>query len=228
MSQAIAQKAPISTTSTDRADRPRQRAPQRRAEETQDHLIDAAISLFAKHSYDGVSIRMIETEADVKRGLAAYHFGNKAELWRVSMSRLLDALGTEMAIVDKATQGLSRMARFRAAIYSFMKFSARYPQLNHVMVQEAKVKTWRSDFLIEGFIRPLVEWTERIADYRIDVHTHYIMIGAATFVFNVEYECEALFGVNPRSEGFVEAHANATIEMLLAQADGELKAHLMR
>lgn len=223
MSQQLMER---STKPTQLQDRPRQRAPQKRAEETQIALIEAATVLFASHGFDGVSIRTIETEAEVKRGLAAYHFGNKAELWRASMTRLLDTLGNEMAIVDKATEGLSRKARFRAAIIAFMRYSAHYPQLNHVMVQEAKVKSWRSEFLVEGFIRPLVEWTSRIAGYQIDVHTHYIMLGACTFVFNVEYECESLFGVNPRNDEFVEAHANATIDMLLAMEDGRLRRAL--
>jgi len=223
MSQQLAEMPQNSSTSDDK---PRQRAPQRRAEETQDQLIDAAIVLFASHGFDGTSIRMIETEADVKRGLAAYHFGNKAELWRVAMSRLLQTLGNDMEVVDKATEGLPRLARFRAAILTFMRYSANFPQLNHVMVQEAKTKTWRSDFLIEGFIRPLVGWTSRITGFDIDVHTHYIMLGAATFVFNVEYECEALFGMNPRNDDFVQAHADATIEMLLSLKDGHLRKAL--
>ncbi len=202
---------------TNPTEKVRQRAPQKRAEETQDHLIAAAIDLFAKHGFDGVSIRMIEMEADVKRGLAAYHFGNKAELWRVAMTRLLNTLSDDMAMVDKTTDGLSRLARFRASILAFMRYSARHPQLNHVMVQEAKIKSWRADFLIEGFIRPLVDWTGRLSNVEIDPHTHYIMIGAATFAFNVEYECEALFGVNPREDQFVEDHAKAVADMLLCR-----------
>ncbi len=207
-------------------DKPRQRAPQKRAEETQDHLIAAAIDLFAKHGFDGVSIRMIEMEADVKRGLAAYHFGNKAELWRASMTRLLETLGNDMAMVDSATDGLTRLARFHAAITAFMRYSARNPQLNHVMVQEAKTKSWRADFLIEGFIRPLVEWTNRLAGFTIDAHTHYIMIGAATFAFNVEYESEALFGVNTRDEEFVEEHARQVANMLLGKGLNQPLAEL--
>ncbi|MEN8722094.1 MAG: TetR/AcrR family transcriptional regulator [Alphaproteobacteria bacterium] len=213
----------IAEKSTDKV---RQRAPQKRAEETQDHLIAAAIDLFAKHGFDGVSIRMIETEADVKRGLAAYHFGNKAELWRASMTRLLDTLAHDMAIVDGATDGLARLARFHAAITAFMRFSARHPQLNHVMVQEAKTKSWRADFLIEGFIRPLVDWTDRLAGFKIDAHTHYIMIGAATFAFNVEYECEALFGINPREDAFIEEHAKQVANMLLGNGLSQPLAEL--
>ncbi|MGB0922343.1 MAG: TetR/AcrR family transcriptional regulator [Alphaproteobacteria bacterium] len=194
----------------------RQRAPQKRAEDTQEHLIQAAINLFPAHGYEGVSIRMIETQASVKRGLVAYHFGNKEELWKEAMRYLLTTLADDMATLDAATQGLDRIARLRAATLAFMRYSARLPQLNHVMVQEAKQKSWRSDFMLEGFIRPLVDWMSRLAGQKIDVHTHYMLIGAATFVFNVEYECETLFGVNPREEDFVRDHANAVVEMLLA------------
>ena len=50
----------------------------------------------------------------------------------------------------------------------------------------------------------------------IDAHTLYIFIGAATLVFDVEAECEALFGFNPREESFVREHANRLYDLLSA------------
>ncbi len=193
----------------------RQRAPQKRAEDTRDHLIESAIDLFSSTGYDGVSIRMIETHGNVKRGLVAYHFGNKEELWKAAMARLLQTLADEMQNVEDTTDSLPRAARFRAATLAFMRYSARYPQLNHIMTQEGKQKSWRSDFLLDGFIRPLVDWMNRLAGQKVEAHIHYILIGAATFVFNVEYECQSLFGINPRAPDFVRDHADAVVDMLL-------------
>lgn len=202
-------------TSTAKTPQNRQRAPQKRAEDTQDHLITSAIELFSTAGYEGVSIRMIETHGNVKRGLVAYHFGNKDDLWKAAMTRLLTTLANEMQRVEETTEGLSREAQFRAAMLAFMRYSARFPQLNHIMTHETTRKSWRSDFLLEGFVRPLVEWMNRLAGGTVDVHTHYILVGAATFVFNVQYECESLFGVNPQEPDFIRNHANTVVDMLL-------------
>lgn len=192
----------------------RKRAPQKRAEETRQALLDAATQLFSGMGYEGVSVRTIEAHADVKRGLVAYHFSTKENLWKEAITLLLEKLATAMTGIDGVVDNLPQEARFRAAATAFMRYSAEFPELNRIMVQEAKAKSWRSDYMLDSFIEPLVEWLNRLAGQKIDVHTHYIIIGAATFVFNVEYECERLFGVNPRNAGFADDHANAVMDLL--------------
>lgn len=65
-----------------------------------DRILDAAEALFARHGFDGVSMRMVAEAAEVDLALSSYHFGNKrglfdavlvrrAEVWN---STRLDAL----------------------------------------------------------------------------------------------------------------------------------------
>lgn len=199
------------------AARKRQRAVQQRAEETKDQLITAAIELFSALGFDGVSVRTIETHANVKRGLAAYHFGTKEELWFAAVGRLFTSLAEQMSGVEEATKHLDMEARFRAAAHAFVDFSANFPELNRIMVQEAKMQSWRSDHIIDVLVRPLVDWMQRMAGREIDVHTHYIILGATTFVFDVEYECEKLFKLSPRTEGFAKTHADRVVDLVMGK-----------
>lgn len=205
------------SSSAQKSTKPRQRAVQQRAEDTKDHLITAAIELFSALGFDGVSVRTIETHADVKRGLVAYHFGTKEDLWFAAVGRLFTNLAEQMSGVEEATKHLDMEARFRAATHAFVEFSAKFPELNRIMVQEAKMQSWRSDHIIDVLVRPLVDWMQRMAGREIDVHTHYIILGATTFVFDVEYECEKLFGLSPRTEGFAKTHADHVVDMILGK-----------
>ena len=50
-----------------------------------------------------------------------------------------------------------------------------------------------------------------------DPHRYYLLIGASAFVFTAEQECRRLFGVSPRTEDFVEKHAELVVSMLLSE-----------
>lgn len=59
---------------------------------TSEKILDAAEELFAKHHYDAVSIRQITGVANVKLGLAHYHFGSKENLFNAVIRRRIDLL----------------------------------------------------------------------------------------------------------------------------------------
>ncbi len=193
----------------------RVRAVQQRAEDTRAKLLGAAMELFSTRGYEGSSVRDIETAAEVKRGLAAYHFGSKEELWKAAVARTFDAFEMDARAGAAARSGDDPL---REALRAFVRFSAVHPELNRLMVQEGSRPGWRSEFLVERYVRPRVEALSRLVGRALDPHELYVLIGASTFVFNVAHECEALFGVDPRSEAFAEAHADTVAEVLL---DGE-------
>ena len=51
-----------------------------------------------------------------------------------------------------------------------------------------------------------------------DAHRYYLFIGAGAFVFSAEQECRQLFGTNPRSDEFVERHAEMVANLLIGPA----------
>ncbi|WP_262695385.1 TetR/AcrR family transcriptional regulator [Kordiimonas aquimaris] len=71
-----------------------------------DRILDAAEALFAKHGFDGVSMRMVADSAEVDLALSSYHFGNKrglfdavlmrrAEVWNTARLDALEKLKSE-------------------------------------------------------------------------------------------------------------------------------------
>lgn len=57
-----------------------------------DRILDAAEALFAKHGFEGVSMRQIAEEAGVDLALSSYHFGNKRGLFDAVLLRRAEVL----------------------------------------------------------------------------------------------------------------------------------------
>jgi len=57
-----------------------------------DRILDAAEALFAKHGFDGVSMRMVADRAKVDLALASYHFGSKRGLFDAVLLRRAEVL----------------------------------------------------------------------------------------------------------------------------------------
>ncbi len=119
----------------------RQRAPQKRAEETRQRLLEAAIDMFTAVGFEGVTAAALEEEADVQRGLLRYHFGGKEELWRQAVDQAFEqseAAITELFVEELAKRGGDKLA---ALIAAYIRGSARHPEMLNFIMREAKVET---------------------------------------------------------------------------------------
>jgi len=192
------------------------RAPQQRAEETKAALLDQAVEMFSTLGYEAVSVRALEVEAKVQRGAAAYHFGGKETLWKRAIDRLLERLTQTFVPLEQVILDLDEEARIRAVITAFVRYSAEAPQLNRLMVQEGRHNSWRLDYIVDTFTRGQLVWTSDLLGILADPHTYYIMIGASSFVFDVEHECRKLFNIDPTTDEFIRTHAARVADMVIA------------
>lgn len=193
----------------------RKRGPQQRAEETRNALIETAVEMFTSQGFDGVSIRMLESTARVQRGAVAYHFESKEALWKASVEQLVIRFGSHIDPLITTLQDLDGDARLRAIIAAIVRFSAETPEFNRLMVQEGRANTWRLQFLMDAFIRTRLGWFEEMVGILNDPHAYYMIVGSATLVFDVEHECQELFGVDPTDDAFIREHASHIADMII-------------
>ena len=194
--------------------RPR-RAPQQRAELTRRSILKAAVELFSSLGFDGVSLRTIEAHAGVQRGAVAYHFDSKDALWRQAIDSVFERFEVHFAPLDSTLRDLDPDLRLRTAITAFVRFSAEMPELNRLMVQEGKQASWRLDYIIDRHMRPGFDRVTELLGSPLDPHTYYFIIGASAMVFNVEYECRIVFGVDPTTDEFIRDHASRVADLIL-------------
>ncbi len=192
------------------------RGPQRRSEETRNAILEMAIEMFSSLGYEGVSVRALEVAAGVQRGAVAYHFDGKESLWKAAIDRLLERFGAHFDPLEKTFRDLDDTARMRALIAALVRFSAETPQFNRLLLHEGGHDTWRMTHIVDRFIRERLSWLGDFAGLLSNAHDYYIVIGAATFVFGVEYECRRLFEVDPTSDEFIREHAARVADLLLA------------
>jgi AcrR family transcriptional regulator len=200
----------------------RARRQQQRAVETRNALLDTAIQAFSIAGYDGISVRQLEEQAGVKRGLVAYHYRDKEQLWRAAVDRLFEALAEDLLPRVESLADVAPLEAARGFVRSFVRYSAAHPELNRLMMQESVSASWRVDYIVDRHIAPqmktLAAMMPEAAQYvwgDSDPHRYYLLVGAAAFVFTAEEECRRLFGQSPREQDFVEAHAELVVSILL-------------
>ena len=207
-------------------DAQRSRRQQQRAVETRSALMNTAISAFSISGYDGVSVRQLEEQAGVKRGLVAYHFSDKEQLWRAAVDRLFEELAVDLLPRVESLADIDPIEAARGFVRTFVRYSAEHPELNRLMMQESVAASWRVNYLVDQHIKPLTEALAGIMPEAAkclwgdgDPHRYYLLIGAGAFVFTAEQECLRLFGQSPRTREFVERHAENVVSMLLPEQD---------
>ena len=196
---------------------------QERAQVTRERLLEAAIRCFAATGYDAASTRQIEAAAGVKRGLIAYHFGTKEALWKAAAGWLFDRAGAELLSAEAGAANVDPVARLRYFVRAFVRFSARHPEVNRLMMREGMDDDWRLDWLVEHVVRP---WYDRVGALFEEArrlgtappmafpHFYYILTGAGALMFSMAPEAERLAGIDPLDDGVVSAHADALAELL--------------
>lgn len=199
----------------------------RGSEVVRDALVNAAIVEFAAHGFTGASTRRIAETAGAHQSQIKYHFDSKDDLWKRCLERLLDEV--DVAIADAAADrpvddGTDRrVAALEAVVRGFVRFAARRPELNRIMMHEATTTSDRLAWLVAEHVGPrrvalAGAWQELrddglAADIDPDAIYH-TLIGAASLLYANAPEAQ-LMGIAPISEALVERHADALVTVFL-------------
>lgn len=183
---------------------------------TRGRLLVAALESFARQSFDGSSVRQIERDAGVQRGLVAYHFGTKDQLWEETVDALWLTFVKEIEALMSYLRDVSMAERRRAVFKAFVRYNASNPHFFRVLVAEGSQHNWRSEHLARHLRQGLDLWRTVLAlegeadvrDETSDAIIVYQVIGAAATAFAMSAYGEAVFGVNPTTPEFVERYAD--------------------
>ncbi|WP_285762628.1 TetR/AcrR family transcriptional regulator [Biformimicrobium ophioploci] len=199
----------------------RTRRVQERAEATKSKLIDAGRVMFSERGFDAVSLRDIENAAKVKRGLLAYHFGDKEAFWKSVVATIFVGMHDEFEQRLGLLREVSESEHLAFIVRFYVGFHARHPELSRLMSQEATRDTWRIQHLIEQYIAPACEKMQKLVgdSLQLDrdgfIHWYYIMVSASSTIFSFAPECRRLFNIDPCEEARVDRHADMLVKMLL-------------
>jgi len=210
-----------------RARRPRTRTVR---EDIRERLLDAALLEFGEKGFEGASTRAIAARIGAHQPQINYHFESKEALWRAAVDHLFAELGAAMQGLDvaEASKDVGQLTTLVAeVIRRFVRFVAKHPELNRIMVHEATSESGRLSWMTERHVRPLYEtvrplW-QRLRKAGIaapidDRLFHYVLVGAASLLYVNAPEAQLLTGIEPTTGRWVGRHADGLVAMLLPNA----------
>ncbi|NVJ99164.1 MAG: TetR/AcrR family transcriptional regulator [Alphaproteobacteria bacterium] len=117
-----------------------------------DRILDVAEALFAKHGFDGVSMRMVAEGAEVDLALASYHFGSKRGLFDAILLRRAEVLNqTRLEALEKCKAEAGPAGpTVEAIIDAYLK-----PMLAHGYEED---EGWRHYFELVAQVNNSPEW----------------------------------------------------------------------
>lgn len=194
-----------------RAPKTRKRAPQKRAEETRQHLLEAAIEMFTTVGFEGVTGAALEEEAGVQRGLLRYHFGDKDTLWRQAVDLVFEQ--SEAAIREYFVEELAEREgdQLAALIASYIRGSAKRPEMLNFIMREANVESYRRDYIAEKHVSRFADMISQVSGRSKSVYDFYALAGAMNFVFVSPAGARRIWQREPFSEAFIKRHIESVI-----------------
>ena len=195
--------------------------------DSRERILTAALQVFAELGFDGARTREIAERADANLGLIKYYYDTKEKLWQAAVSRAFEQLRSELGefVFEAAEEGpAAERVRLEKLLRAGVLFMARHPEFMRLMNDEGKRDGPRMRFLTDRYVKPMAEaLAQRVKGARADarlpaispVSTHYIALGAIGLVFSQAPECLRLMGVDPTTEAFASAHADAVVRLLL-------------
>jgi len=198
-----------------------------------ERLLDAALVEFGAKGFDGASTRAIAGRIAAHQPQIHYHFASKEALWTAAVDDLFAQLTETMrdlivrARATSADDVSDIAAIFAEMIRRVVRFAARHPELNQIMVHEATAQSDRLRWMTEHHVKPLYHLVRRlwrrlrragIAAPIDDRLFHYVMVGAASLVYVNAPEARLLTGIEPSAQPWVETHAEGLVATLLPNA----------
>lgn len=126
---------------------------------SKENILNAAIELFSKRGFEGVSIREIATLAKVHFASIRYHFGDKEELYKVCISlhgesRLNSA---KRFLISKPKSREDMRLRLGFAIEDVFRIHDENPFLTKLILQEIESENHRSDNILKKTMITMTE-----------------------------------------------------------------------
>src|SRR5439155_8191727 len=129
-------------------------------------ILDVALRAFARHGFDGVSIRTLNRELGASHNLIYQRFGSKDELWRAAIDHGFGQGLTFLQGVWDPTLS-DPLEQLRLLIRSMVVWSADHPEMLALMDIEGRQDTERLAYIYTTYIAPSLAPVERLLDYLV-------------------------------------------------------------
>ncbi|MDT5076341.1 MAG: TetR/AcrR family transcriptional regulator [Mycobacterium sp.] len=191
-------------------------------------LLESALVEFGAKGFDGASTRAIASRVHAHQPQINYHFESKAALWRAAVDHLFGLLreAFDGAIpADPAGIHVPVLATaFADGIRRFVRFAAKHPELNQIMVHEGTAASDRLTWMTETHVKPFFDGIRpawqilRDAGVAAPIDSeilYYVLVGGASLPYVNAPEFRLLTGRDPNDPNWIDVHAHGLVAILL-------------
>ncbi|PNK61654.1 TetR/AcrR family transcriptional regulator [Psychrobacter sp. FDAARGOS_221] len=204
------------------------RSEQKRARETKDKILTAAIKEFSAAGFEGVSTRAIASRAGVNHTLITHHFGSKAELWKTAAKAIFDTYSaqSEKRLLDLGDVEQKKVVR--ELLKHYIEFSAEFPDFHRFMIQanrgDLELLNWFTDEYLSQYSDSELDLLQQAQKLGLmpqgdSLHIRYLFMGAVTSIFTFAPQYQRLSGKDPFSEAVVEKHIDYVLSLFEVKKD---------
>ena len=118
----------------------------KKGDATPQKIINAARKVFARHSYNAASIRMIAAEGGFEHGIIRYYFPNKADLFKTVLTIISDEYYEVNKSWLKGVEVMSPSKGFSLYLDRFLEYNFKHPDVIGVLVQNLS-QSDKSEFI---------------------------------------------------------------------------------
>jgi AcrR family transcriptional regulator len=191
-------------------------------------LLESALVEFAAKGFDGASTRAIASRVDAHQPQINYHFESKAALWRAAVDHLFGllweafdgAIPADLAGIDVPALATG----FADGIRRFVRFAAKHPELNQIMVHEGTAASDRLTWMTQTHVKPFFDGIRpawqilRDAGVAAPIDSeilYYVLVGGASLPYVNAPEFRLLTGRDPANPNWIDAYADGLVSILL-------------
>lgn len=194
-------------------------------------VLNAALKIFARDTFDGASLQEIANNANIGQPLVHYHFGSKDNLWRATAEYALADYTRFFNILNKTTIDLAPIDALRVFLRGFLEFSSERPEHVTIIFNEMRAPGERFDWLLETFIRPFHGYLDTLLsraaeDGRIaaipPAHLTLTIIMALSHFYTLRPLIQNLYDIDPQDQDVAKAHADYMMQFIFHGLRGEL------
>jgi TetR/AcrR family transcriptional regulator len=196
----------------------------------------AGLRAFARHGYDGVSVRTLTRELGVSHNLIHQRFGSKADLWRAAVDHGFGQMARQMQDVFDPTIS-DPLEQAKLLIRRFVIFSAEHPELLALMDIEARQDTDRLAYVFDRYVKPTLAGAERLVEHLIPEgkirpislrQLHFLVAHGAIAPFTLVPLAERFDPRSPLDPEAVQEHADLVAEVIIGGLRIPPSGHLGR
>jgi len=193
-------------------------------------VLEAAAKVCAKKGFDGAQIKEIAQEANFSASLLHYHFSDKDDLWKKTVSKLGQDLLSKLEEIESYFKDLQGVPLFKAYNRQFIYFAAKNPELFKIAFHEIGNESPRAVWIIDEILNPVQnQFSDNIfkrKDKGSDIpseisfaHIFTLLAGSANMFFALSFQIKRQYGIDVYDDEEIDKYVDFINGTLFARLE---------